>query len=107
MLTGLLPELDDNLRPLAIYWLGRARVAPAEQAQRRAGLLNLLELPAVYGDQQPELAAAGLALAVQVLSELGDVKGSIAVRRELLDRYGQTWHARQLRNETEKADEHP
>jgi hypothetical protein len=34
---------------------------------------------------------------------MGDTKGSIAVRRELLDRYASTWHARKLQAEDEKA----
>jgi hypothetical protein len=33
---------------------------------------------------------------------MGDTKESIAVRRELLDRYATTWHARKLQAEDEK-----
>ena len=103
LLAEQLPQIGRELRPVALYWLGRARIALPELAVRQEGLLNLLELPALYGQQEPELAAAGLYEAWQTLSALGDTKGSIAVRRELLDRYPSTWHARKLQAEDEKA----
>ncbi len=103
LLVEQLPQFGRELRPVALYWLGRARVALPAVADRQEGLLNLLELPALFGQQEPELAAAGLYEAWQTLSALGDTKGSIAVRRELLDRYPSTWHARKLQAEDEKA----
>jgi hypothetical protein len=102
-LAAQLPEISREARPVALYWLGKARVAQADEPSRREGLLYLLELPAVFGQREPELAAAGLYDAMQTLAALGDTKGSIAVRRELLDRYAPTWHAKKLQAEDEKA----
>ena len=96
-------QFTGDLQPLALYWLGQARLASPNQDMRQAGLLDLLRIPAIYGQQQPELAAAGLYLAMQAVAQLGDAKGSIAIRRELLDRYGQTWHAERLRQQDMKA----
>ncbi len=100
-------QLPSNLKPLALYWLGQARVADPNTNTRDVGLLDLLRIPALFGKEQPELAAAGLFVAMRALTESGDRKGSIAIRRELLDRYGQTWHAERLRNEDKKAQRQP
>ncbi len=91
-----------DLKPLALYWLGQAQLAGTEPGARQAGVLDLLRIAALYGSQQPELAAAGLYVAMGTLAQQGDAKGSIAIRRELLDRYGQTWHAERLRQEDMK-----
>ena len=95
-----LEKLDSELapanRPLALYWLGMAKVAREENAVRLAGVLDLLHLPAVYGESSPALAAAALYQSMQTLEELGDLRGSIAVRSELLSKYGQTYHAAKL-----------
>jgi len=98
-----LPDLDRQDRPLALYWLGLARLTGGNAGNRQEGLLNLLEIPALFADQQPELAAAGLYEAMREMARAGDAKGGIAVRRELLDRYGQTWHAAKTRADDEKA----
>ena len=98
-----LPDLDRQDRPLALYWLGLSRLTGSNAGNRQEGLLNLLEIPALFADQQPELAAAGLYEAMREMAKAGDAKGSIAVRRELLDRYGQTWHAVKTRADDEKA----
>jgi hypothetical protein len=94
-----LPTFGSDLRSVALYSLGRARVADADTARQREGLLQLLTLPAAYGASEPELAAAALYVALHTLADRGDATGSIALRRELLDRYGTTWHARRLRAE--------
>jgi hypothetical protein len=62
-----------------------------------SGLLDLLKIPATYGAEQPDLSAAALHLAMETLSKAGDAKGSVALRKELLERYGQSWHAQQVR----------
>jgi hypothetical protein len=102
VLMEQLPQIGRELRPVALYWLGRARIAQPAATDRQDGLLNLLELPALYGQQEPELAAAGLYEVCRTLAAMGDTKESIAVRRELLDRYATTWHARKLQAEDEK-----
>ncbi len=94
-----LGDFDADLQPHALYWLGRAKLADSDPRVRQGGLLDLLRIVAVYGEKQADLTAAGLYEAMQVLARDGDSKGSIAVRRELLDRYGQTWHAARAREQ--------
>jgi biopolymer transport protein ExbB len=55
-----LDRLAPENRPLALYWLGRSRLSDPDPEQRRVGMLQLLELPALYGETHPDLAAAGL-----------------------------------------------
>jgi hypothetical protein len=88
-----------ELKPIMLYWLGTARLAQADRDRRSEGLLDLLRLAALFGARQPELAAGALDTVRQFLAQQGDAKGSVAVRRELLDRYSQTWHARRIRGE--------
>jgi hypothetical protein len=102
LLREQIRELDAEMQPLALYWLGRARLVDSDRRVREEGLLDLLKIVAVFGDAQPELAAAGLYEAMQILARDGDSKGSIAVRRELLDRYGQTWHAALARKQEKR-----
>jgi hypothetical protein len=102
LLRERISELDAEMQPLALYWLGRARLVDSDRRVRDEGLLDLLKIVAVFGEDQPELAAAGLYEAMQVLARDGDSKGSIAVRRELLDRYGQTWHAALARKQEKR-----
>lgn len=78
-------------KPLALYWLGLAKTRDDQPAAKKQGLLHLLSLPAAYGQKQPELAAAGLYQSMKTLEALGDAKGSVAVRGELLDKYAQTY----------------
>ena len=99
---SLEPRIDSfspELRPLALYWLGISKVteATATNSSLDEGILALLRIAALHGDRQPDLAAAGLYESMHRLAASGDIKGSIAIRRELLDRYGQTWHAEQVR----------
>lgn len=102
-LDGQVDQLEEDVKPLALYWLGAARVSAGDPETRTAGLLDMLRIPAFYGEEQRELAAAGLYAAMHALAAAGDRTGSIAVRRELLDRYSRTWHARRVRTEDKKA----
>ena len=91
-LQANLPAIDTTNRPLALYWLGRAGLM-GENADVRQGVLTLLSIPAAHGRQQPELAAAALYQAMVSLDTLGDAQGSVAIREELLAKYGHTYHA--------------
>lgn len=91
--------LDPANRQLAQYWLGMAKVSREDASAQREGVLDLLHLPALYGEQSPALAAAGLYQAMQSLEALDDLRGSIALRSELLTKYGQTWHGQRVANE--------
>lgn len=77
-------------RPTALFVLGLADVQSTSEDTFRDGLLSLLALPAIYGGEQPELAAAGLYHAAAALDKLKDAKGAAAVRRELASRYAGT-----------------
>ena len=83
--------------PLALYWLGMADLMSDSIESRNSGLLRLLQIPAIHGKAQPELAAAALFRATTELEEMGDADGSVAVRNELLDNFGQTYFANQTR----------
>jgi hypothetical protein len=56
-------------------------------------------VPAVYGPRHPELAAAALYQGFKAFQAAGRSQPAAALRRELLDRYGQTYHAALLRAE--------
>jgi hypothetical protein len=95
--------LSPSNRPLALYWLGRGAVGGSDEQLRLRGALDLLRIPALYGRGSPELAGAAIYQVVGFLSAIGDERGSAAVRKELLERYGQTYFAVKLRAESEKA----
>jgi hypothetical protein len=84
-------------RPLAQFWIAKAQLEEKDADARLDGVLAMLRIPALYGEQFPELAAAGLYEAMIVLSKLGDNSGSIALRRELLSHYSGTVYAKQVK----------
>ena len=98
---------SDNL-PLALYWLGRHKLSANNLESQQHGMLDLLRVSAVYGDSQPELAGAALLLVMQQLAESKDVRGSIALRGELLAKYSSTYAAKQInRQSTSKPQPDP
>jgi hypothetical protein len=98
-LEGLPPADSVETQPLWLYWLGVARLQSPNRLTQQAGLLDLMVIPAVYSDQHPELAAAALYRAVETYAARGQSQALAAVRRELLDRYGQTYYAAKLRGQ--------
>jgi hypothetical protein len=98
-LAASLTALAPDHRPLALYWLGRAKLAAPERPAQQEGLLHLLQLPALYGTRHPDLAAAALHHALVDYARIGDQRARAALRRELLDHYGQTYHAALAREE--------
>jgi hypothetical protein len=95
-LNDSISNLSDMNRPLGLYWIGRHKLNSDETNTRQHGLLDLLRLPAAYGKQQPELAGAALLLATKELSSMKDVRGSVALRGELLAKFGNTVAASQM-----------
>ncbi|MFV1967383.1 MAG: hypothetical protein ACC628_18290, partial [Pirellulaceae bacterium] len=85
-------------KPLALYWLGYGRTQLEDEEVRRQGLLNLLRIPALFGRDQPELAGAALFRSHQILAKMNDPGGSVSLRKELLERYGQTYFAARIRS---------
>ena len=92
-LSGRWESLSAAHKPLALYWLGMSKMSGAGNGSKESGLLDLLRIPAHHGDAHPDLAAAALFQTMQALHESGDALGSVAVRNELLLRYGQTYFA--------------
>lgn len=88
-------QLPPDLQPLALYWLGQTHLRAEDPAVRQRGLLELLRIPAWYGETAPDLAAAALHAAMERLRQDGDARGSLSLRNELLVRYGQTSFAKQ------------
>jgi len=101
-LRSKLDALPGSCRSAALYWVGLADSQQADADRCKGGILRLLTLPAEYGDEQPELAAAGLYHAASALAKLKDDRGAAAVRGELAGRYGATQHARKLRAGAER-----
>lgn len=98
-LGKMLDRMTPENRPLALYWLGRSSLQNTDLQQRQHGMLQLLELPALYGQDSPDLAAAGLYYTMQALAQDDNVDGRMAVRRELLHRYKQSYHAQLVRQQ--------
>lgn len=76
-------------RPLARLVLGKAMIGSAEEAERRDGLIQLLHVPALFGEAQPELAAEALELSARTLAELGDAEADL-LGKELQRKYAGT-----------------
>jgi hypothetical protein len=83
-----------HLHPLALYWLGRAQLAIDKPATQQAGLLTLLRIPALEGNQSPELSAAALHEVAQHYAKDAALSGRL--RREIQQQFPSSWHARQL-----------
>src|SRR3954454_19813587 len=80
--------LDIN-RPLIEYLLGRARVA-RQEGDPRDGILDLLDVAASHGQEQPALAAAALYTAQKALGDQHDAASARAVQIELLRSFPET-----------------
>jgi len=80
-------------KPIALYWLGLAKLQSEDRETEQRGMLQLLRVPAVYGRDYPELAGAAYFHVMQSLSQAENAKGAIAVRKELLERFGHTYFA--------------
>lgn len=97
-LSGQLEKLSAENRPAALYWVGQAKLLAASSAEKRNGVLQLLVVPASHGATHPEIAAACLTLAMESLGSSGDARGAVALRKELFERYGQTFHAAKVKS---------
>jgi hypothetical protein len=91
-LANRLNAMSAANKPLAIYWLGIAKLLSDQEPVQREGVLQLLHLPAVYGKQSPELAAAALYRTMGTFHTWKDDSAQSAIRRELLGQYGQTYY---------------
>ena len=99
VLEGNLDKLTPDNKPLAIYWLGMSKLKSKDPRVQRQGILELLHLPAIYGDRFPELASAALYQSMVSFASAGDNESRAVVRRELLEQYSQTYHAAKVKAE--------
>jgi hypothetical protein len=100
-LSQILDRMSPANKPLALYWLGLTKLQSDQPRTRQEGLLELLHVPALYGKSHPHLAAAALFRAMHALADQNNSAGAMAVRGELLARYGQTYHAAKAQTEPE------
>lgn len=98
-LASLESQLTGVAKPTAWYHLGVAQLKSQDREQQQQGVLNLLRLPAVYHQTNPEVAAAGVYHAMKAMQQQDRLTDSIALRKELLSRFGSTAHAVRLKNE--------
>ena len=94
---NLLPQLDASNRVLGMYWLGVAQTMGSISEEQQDGILQLLRIPAMYADTYPDMAAAALHTAMTTLEKNQDTPSSKALRKELLSRFGNTYHAVQVK----------
>jgi len=93
-LDALEKQIDryrDPVKAVAYYWLGLGLIASADTQKKKAGVLQLLHVPALYRDSE-ELAAASLYHAVKTLETLQDLRSG-AVGEELFSTYPGSQHA--------------
>ena len=83
------------LLPLALYDLGRAQLASDDLSSQHAGLLVLLQIPALQGRKSPELAAAALDKAARFYAQ--DTSLAARLRTEISHNFPSSWHAQRLR----------
>jgi hypothetical protein len=88
-----IPEFEQLLssdsaptRVMARLALGAARVSLPDEAERRAGVIDLLHVPALNGESHPDTAAAAIELACKTLEDLGDAESRV-IRQELKARF--------------------
>ncbi len=95
-------SVHSDCHPLAHYWLGLAALRSQDQAKKKEGLLRMLYLPALYGEQAPDLSAAALHLAMETLEAAPATKNQAGrLRTELLTQYPQTYHGMRLQAKLE------
>ncbi len=84
-------------QPVARYLLGISGSRSSEFLRIENGVLDLLHVPAMYGNDHPELAAAALAETYSALQRIQQPEQAQDIRRQLMLFYGGTIHAEQLR----------
>lgn len=82
-LATRLDQLTGPVRPVAYYWTALPLLRSAQPTLRHDGILRLLHLPALYGAEQPEIAADALRRAAEAFETSGDATSATAVRGEL------------------------
>lgn len=99
-LAPLIHSFETWNQPVAWYLLGISGARSSEFLRIENGVLDLLHVPALYGHDHPELAAAALSETYSALRRIQQTEQAQDVRRQLLLFYGGTTHAQQLREAT-------
>ena len=89
----------DVNKPLIRYTIGLARAAQPDERGRKDGAIDLLSVAALYGDEQPDLAAASLDQARRTLLALHDDEGARKLGDELVAAFPDTYHGARLKAE--------
>jgi len=82
----------DGTRPVfadawARFFAGWSLLGESGVVRRQRGMMNMLYVPALYGEQQKLLAGAALAIVAHALEEEGKTEESSRLRHELAARY--------------------
>lgn len=100
LLEPKIHALEPWNQPVAWYLLGVSGARSEEYIHIENGILDLLHLPAMYGNQHPELAAAALVETNIALRRIQQPEQAAEIRRQLLFYYGGTLHAERVRTAT-------
>lgn len=99
-LAGKVEGLPAKVRPIGYYYLGQAKAASDTPSVVRDGVVDLLHIPALAsGGRYRQLSAAALFEAGRAFDRLKETEPQAAVQRELLQQYGETYHAALLQSE--------
>ncbi|PQO37086.1 hypothetical protein C5Y96_07975 [Blastopirellula marina] len=100
-LEPLIYSFETWNQPVAWYLLGTSGSRSSEFLRIENGVLDLLHIPALYGSEYPELAAAALSETYSALNRIQQPTQAKEIRRQLLLFYGGTTHAQQIRAATQ------
>lgn len=98
-LAPLKAKLTGVAKPVGWYTIGNAQLKSSDLSQQQQGILNLLRLPAIYHQSNPEVAAAGVYQAMKAFQSQDRLTDSIALRKQLLTKFGATQHADRVKEE--------
>ncbi|QDU73141.1 hypothetical protein Pan97_01080 [Bremerella volcania] len=100
-LEPLIYSFETWNQPVAWYLMGISGARSSEFLRIENGVLDLLHVPPLFGNDHPELAAAALAETYSALRRIQQPEQAQDIRRQLLLFYGGTTHAEQIRQATQ------
>ena len=93
-------SFSDDLRAAANYVVGVEQGKDKNDAD--LAVLNLLRIPALHSTKLNALSAAAIYEAINILHKNGQTGEALTLRKELLDRYANTYHGRLIKIEKSK-----
>ena len=96
ILDSEIKKMSGSARLAALFLQGTnlADIPNATDSENAKSLLTLIRIPALYGDEQPALAAAAIFQAAEIAELRKRDSDSQKLRDELLRRYPRTYHGR-------------